>query len=105
MAVNSMNELLPTAGESAPPRTNGELVFNEPWEATAFGLAVALSDQKTYDWEFFRQRLIRYIAKAEGCEAYYVSWSKALQASVVESGLLSEEEILDRMASIGYDSQ
>ena len=31
-------------GPAAPPRSNGELVFAEPWESRAFGLAMALND-------------------------------------------------------------
>lgn len=102
MTRNSMDELLPTKAQIAPPRDNGELVFSEPWEATVFGVAVALSDQKSYDWEFFRTRLINSIAASDGCEAYYESWSKALEASVVDSGLLSKEEIAERMSSLGH---
>ena len=30
-------------GPAAPPRSNGELVFAEPWESRAFGVAVALA--------------------------------------------------------------
>ena len=37
------------AGPEALPRKNGELVFEAPWEGRAFGLAVALSDQRHYD--------------------------------------------------------
>ena len=29
---------------AAPPRDNGELVFEAPWESRAFGVAVALHD-------------------------------------------------------------
>ncbi|WP_433497080.1 nitrile hydratase accessory protein [Sphaerimonospora sp. CA-214678] len=92
--------LPPMSGQGAPPRQNGELVFTEPWEATAFGVAVALSNQGTYNWEHFRQRLIKAIADSGGCEAYYESWAKALEASVIDAGILPEQEILDRMAAL-----
>lgn len=94
--------LLPISGEGAPPRNNGELVFSEPWEATAFGMAVALSDQGTYDWEHFRQRLIKAIADSAGCEAYYESWAKALEASIVDAGILPEREIQARMTALQH---
>ncbi len=48
-------------GPAAPPRSNGELVFEEPWESRAFGVAVALSDKETFAWERFRQELIAEI--------------------------------------------
>lgn len=96
----SQASLLPVSGEEAPPRDNGELVFTEPWEATAFGVAVALSDQGTYNWEHFRQRLIKAIADSGGCEAYYESWAKALETSVVDAGILPEQEIQERMTAL-----
>ena len=37
------------AGDVALPRKNGELVFAEPWEGRAFGIAVALKESGTYD--------------------------------------------------------
>ncbi len=94
--------LLPLGGTAALPRDNGELVFNEPWEATAFGVAITLSDQGSFQWEHFRQSLIRAIAASNGCEGYYESWAKALQASVVDARLLGEDEIKARMAELQH---
>ena len=31
-------------GHDGPPRANGELVFEAPWESRAFGVAVALHE-------------------------------------------------------------
>lgn len=93
---------LPTSGTDAPPRANGELVFSEPWEATAFGVGVALSNQGTYTWEYFRERLVKAVGDANGCEAYYESWAKALEASVVAAGLLPESEIHARMDELQH---
>ncbi|HET9317868.1 MAG TPA: cobalt chelatase, partial [Vicinamibacteria bacterium] len=44
-------------GHAALPRKNGELVFDEPWQGRAFGMAVALHEGGAYDWEEFRQEL------------------------------------------------
>ena len=35
--------------KNALPRENGELVFQAPWEARAFGLAVALNEKDLYE--------------------------------------------------------
>ena len=51
--------------QAAPPRANGELVFEEPWESRAFGLAVALHDAGVVDFEDFRARLIAEIGAWE----------------------------------------
>ena len=52
------------AGPALPlPRRNGELVFAEPWESRAFGLAMTLNAGGVFDWEEFRQHLIRAVAE------------------------------------------
>ena len=38
-----MTAPLDLAGPAAPPRDNGELVFAQPWESRAFGMAVTNS--------------------------------------------------------------
>ena len=53
--------VLPTEGPEAPPRRNGELVFEAPWESRAFGMAVALCEQGLFEWEEFRRCLIAEI--------------------------------------------
>src|SRR5215217_2112708 len=51
-------------GPAAAPRKNGELIFAEPWEGRAFGMALALNEGRCYPWEDFRRRLIAQIAEA-----------------------------------------
>ena len=83
-------------GPSALPRKNGELVFEAPWEGRAFGMAVALSDQRLYGWEEFRTRLIGQIADADACGAestYYERWLAALEALLTERGLVTTAEL------------
>ena len=46
-------------GKQALPRKNGELVFDEPWEGRAFGLAVAMNQDGVYDWRIFVTSLLR----------------------------------------------
>ena len=52
-------------GETALPRKNGELVFEAPWQARAFGMAIALAQQGRYAWDDFRRQFIASIAQAE----------------------------------------
>ena len=62
------------------PRRNGELAFDEPWQATAFALATAVVDHAYGgDREPFRQQLITTIAADPGCP-YWESWTAALEA-------------------------
>jgi nitrile hydratase accessory protein len=90
-------------GAAAPPRRNGELVFQEPWEGRAFGLAVAMRDQGLFPWEAFRQRLIGAIAEADRGPAaehrpgYYENWLVALERLLMDRGLVTAAEIEDRV--------
>jgi nitrile hydratase accessory protein len=79
-------------GDDAPPRDNGELVFTEPWEARAFGMAVVLVEERGLDWDEFRQRLIAQIA-ADPARPYYASWAAALEDLVVALGLSTSDAI------------
>jgi nitrile hydratase accessory protein len=79
----------------ALPRKNGELVFEAPWEARAFGLAVALSEGGLYSWRDFSQGLATEIATAEQAgitSSYYERWLAALEKLVIAKGLMTGEE-------------
>ena len=80
----------------AIPRKNGELVFEAPWEARAFGLAVALSDEGLYPWKDFSEGLATEIATAEreGREAtYYELWLATLEKLLIANGLTTLDEL------------
>jgi nitrile hydratase accessory protein len=89
--------------ENAPPRKNGELDFQEPWESLSFGMALALYEKKSFtSWDDFRDRLIQNIAvwekenaehKANPDWNYYEQWIKALEQLVVETGMLDKCDI------------
>jgi len=92
--VSNMDE------QVAMPRKNGELLFEAPWEARAFGLAVALNEQGTYPWSDFSQGLAREIAAAEAAgegSSYYERWLATLEKLVITQGLATQDE-LDAMA-------
>ena len=88
-------------GPAAPPRANGELVFEEPWESRAFGVAVALSERDAFEWKRFRQELIDEIGARQGEHwSYYERWLNALQHVLLADGMLDEAEIEARMAEL-----
>jgi len=76
-----------TSGPTAPPRKNGELVFDAPWEGRAFGMTVALLEREALGWDAFRPHLIRAIA-ADPDHTYYEHLAVALDAFVAERGLV-----------------
>jgi nitrile hydratase accessory protein len=81
-------------------------VFNAPWQARAFGLAVTLHRQGRYEWPAFQERLIEEVgatptdefggAAAAREETYYRQWLAALERLLVEEGILSADEVEQR---------
>ena len=80
----------------ALPRENGELVFHTPWQARAFGLAVALNQQERYEWREFSAELAATIAAADqknDPSSYYTRWVASLEELIIAKGLLSREQL------------
>jgi len=78
------------------PRRNGELVFEEPWQARAFGMAVALHEAGLFPWEDFRRELIAQVARAEaagGPFEYYEAWLAAFECVLAARGLVQGDEV------------
>ena len=85
----------------ALPRENGELIFQAPWEARAFGLAVALNHQDLYKWREFSAELAATIAAADqnnDPSSYYTRWVASLEELVIARGLISREQLDARIA-------
>jgi nitrile hydratase accessory protein len=63
-------------------------VFNEPWEARAFGMVLALHERGLFTWQQWADALARQIelAQAEGDadlgDTYYRHWLLALESLV-----------------------
>ena len=93
---------LDVEGPAAPPRSNGELVFAEPWEGRAFGLTMALVDAGTIEYEAFRAALIERIGAWEAdpprgeCFSYYRCWLLALERVLDAGGVVSTEQLRAR---------
>jgi nitrile hydratase accessory protein len=96
-----MSNPLDVDGPAAPPRSNGELVFAEPWESRAFGLAMTLADAGAFDWEEFRRALISRIAAwDEPAYSYYRCWLDALEQVLIARGLVTDGALRDRVAAL-----
>ena len=90
-------------GPAAPPRSNGELVFAEPWEGRAFGLAMALTDRGVVSYDVFRDALIARIAAWESAQhaepySYYRCWLQALEQVLADGGLVGGSDVEGRAA-------
>jgi len=104
--------IVDTKGAAAPPRVNGELAFDQPWESRAFGLAVALCQGGHYEWVQFRARLIDEIASWDVQSrtnqerwSYYDCWLAALERLVVDEGLLGQQELWERAVQVADDAE
>ncbi len=89
-------------GPAAPPRRNGELVFDAPWQGRAFGMAVAVVERLGLEWKAFQQRLIAAIA-AHPEAPYYDCWVAALEQLVLDYGAVSAEELHTACATVRAD--
>jgi nitrile hydratase accessory protein len=105
---------LDVGGPAAPPRSNGELVFAEPWESRAFGMAVTLYEAGVFTWPQFQAALIARIAAWEAaptkgeCWNYYQHWLGALEDVLAGGGTMFADEVTARAQTLaqrptGYD--
>ena len=69
------------AGPAAPPRSNGELVFEAPWQGRAFWMCVALLQRENKTWDDFRPHLVNAIG-ADPEAPYYDNFAVALDSFV-----------------------
>jgi nitrile hydratase accessory protein len=78
-------------------------VFNEPWEAQAFALAVRLSEAGYFTWSEWATVLSQEIkaAQAQGDpdlgQTYYQHWLNALERICVDKGLVGLEDMRQRL--------
>jgi nitrile hydratase accessory protein len=100
--VTSPTLQLDVDGPAAPPRSNGELVFAEPWEGRAFGLTMALVHGGVLDYDTFRTALIDRVRAEEAAAvedfSYYRCWLAALERVLDQAGLVSPVDLLGRTA-------
>ena len=101
MSTPLNHQISSMVGETALPRQNGELVFATPWEARAFGLAVALQEVGAYEWREFSAALAAEISRAEqagSSSTYYERWLMGLENLLTASGVVTAAEINDHVA-------
>lgn len=79
-------EIASMRGGAELPRSNGELVFDAPWQGRAFAMAIGLVEALGLAWDEFRDRLVAEIDAAPD-RAYYESWLSALERLVADQGI------------------
>ncbi|MBX2882842.1 MAG: nitrile hydratase accessory protein [Granulosicoccus sp.] len=72
------------------PQQGDAPVFNAPWEAEAFAMAVTLHEKGVFSWKEWATELSAEIAKAQAegdpdlGDTYYLHWLSALEKLVVK---------------------
>jgi nitrile hydratase accessory protein len=92
MTTDLLNQIALIDGAAGPPRDNGEVVFDAPWEARAFALAIAVVQRLDLPWDAFRLRLIDQITDAPD-RPYYESWTLALELLILNLGLTTPDAL------------
>ena len=75
------------------PRSNGELVFEEPWQGRALGMAVVALERAGVPWSDFSRHLADAVGRhgydpAEpAATAYYGAWLDALETTLADAGV------------------
>ena len=86
-------------GPAAPPRSNGELVFAEPWESRAFAMAVTLCEAGVFTWREFQGALIARIDRQNDTSTdwcYYEYWLGALEDVLAGRGAVRGHDVTAR---------
>jgi nitrile hydratase accessory protein len=79
-------------GPAAPPRRNGELVFEAPWQGRVFGMALGVVERLGLQWKDFQERLIAASA-ARPDAPYYDCWVAALERLLLDHGVLTDVDM------------
>lgn len=101
-----MSAPLALDGPAAPPRSNGELVFAEPWESRAFAMAVALHEAGRFAWSTFQAALVARIGAWQeghpdgGRWSYYEHWLGALEDVLASGGAVGSADTTARAAAL-----
>lgn len=104
MSTRDLIDVLDMEGPAAPPRPNGELLFESPWEARLFGITMSLFESGLFEWEEFRKLLIDEIQSWEAAGyaeeewSYYGRWAVAFERLLADKALCATPELHHRAA-------
>jgi nitrile hydratase accessory protein len=90
-------------GPAAPPRSNGGLVFAEPWESRAFAMSLALCEAGVFTWREFQGELIARIERQHDTSTdwcYYEHWLGALEDVLASRGAVGHHGVTARATEL-----
>lgn len=77
---------------SAAPRPFEDPPFDEPWQAQAFGLTVALNEAGVFDWPSWAQALS---AQLNTGAPYWQAWLCALETILADSAIALPDDVAE----------
>ncbi len=91
-----------------PPRANGEIVFDAPWQSRLFGLTAALAEREALSWADVQSALIAEVQVGDHDtgtpSGYWQCWLRAVgRLEVVETEVWSD--LVDELSrrEVGHD--
>ena len=98
--TDNLNDLVEQTVDGLDQFETENPVFETPWQARGFALAVALRQRDHVDWLAFQRHLSNALETTQPTDPnesdYYESWLGALESILLETGAISEEELDDR---------
>jgi nitrile hydratase len=91
--VNGVHDLGGMHGFGPVVREENEPVFHEEWEGRAFALQRAVSLLRRFNLDEFRRTIERMPPARYLAASYYERWLYAIEALLIEKGVLTPEEI------------
>ena len=88
------------------PRDEDGPVFNAPWQAQAFALAVNLQEQGIFSWDEWAQQMSVSISEARKNgdpdlgNTYYDHWLLTLEAITMNKGICDSENLVQRKKQV-----
>ncbi|GAY14259.1 nitrile hydratase accessory protein [Mycobacterium sp. shizuoka-1] len=87
----------------ALPRSNGELIFDAPWQGRLFGLVVHLCESGAFEWDEFKAHLIAAIGDSgidETCDpgVYYRQFGEAFCRLAAQKNFFDTDQLQARTA-------
>jgi nitrile hydratase accessory protein len=99
VSADASEALTATRASPGIPRDREGPVFNEPWEAQAFAMALALNKRGLFTWKEWTETLGDEIKKAQAAgdpdrgNTYYRHWLAALERIVAEKGVTDPQTL------------
>ena len=99
--MNGVHDMGGMQGMGAIEIEPNEPAFHDDWERSMFGMFMALFPTGIYNIDELRHATERMGATKYLNSSYYEHWLSGIQRTLLEKGILTEDEISARMNDLG----